>query len=201
MITYLDRACIATLAPGIMRDLGLTTVQMGYVFTVFQLAYALFEIPTAWWADRKGTRSVLSRIVIWWSCLTAATGAAFNYPVLLAIRFLFGAGEAGAWPCVARTFSRWIPRSERGTVQGIFFAGAHLGGGLTVAMVRFAARHEYARTVEDVLARRFRLLFLDAALASSLSAEVGELLRQETGVDPQAAAFRELASSYLRMPV
>jgi len=62
MITYLDRACLGTLAPGIIRDLGLTTVQMGYVFTVFQLAYALFEIPTARWADRKGTRSVLTRI-------------------------------------------------------------------------------------------------------------------------------------------
>src|SRR6187402_3708137 len=79
MITYLDRACIATLAPGIMRDLGLTTVQMGYVFTSFQLAYALFEIPTARWADRKGTRLVLARIVLWWSCLTAATGAATSY--------------------------------------------------------------------------------------------------------------------------
>ena len=135
MITYLDRACIATLAPGIIRDLGLTTVQMGYVFTSFQLAYALFEIPTAWWADRKGTRSVLSRIVLWWSGLTAATAAAFNYPVLLAVRFLFGMGEAGAWPCVARTFSRWIPRGERGTVQGVFFAGAHLVGGLTPALV------------------------------------------------------------------
>jgi glycerol-3-phosphate dehydrogenase len=76
----------------------------------------------------------------------------------------------------------------------------HLGGGLTAAMVRFAARHEYARTVEDVLARRSRLLFLDAALAAGLAAEVGELLRQETGCDPQAAAFRELAASYLRMP-
>jgi sugar phosphate permease len=135
MITYLDRACIATLAPGIMRDLGLTTVEMGYVFTVFQLAYALFEIPTAWWADQKGTRAVLSRIVLWWSALTAATGAAFSYPVLLVVRFLFGAGEAGAWPCVARTFSRWIPGRERGTVQGIFFAGAHLVGGLTPAVV------------------------------------------------------------------
>src|SRR5215510_6984672 len=90
MITHLDRACIATLAPGIIRDLGLTTVQMGYVFTVFQLAYALFEIPTARWADRKGTRSVLSRIVLWWSCLTAATGAATSYLTLLAIRFFFG---------------------------------------------------------------------------------------------------------------
>jgi sugar phosphate permease len=135
MITYLDRACIATLAPGIIRDLGLTTVQMGYVFTVFQLAYALFEIPTAWWADRRGTRAVLSRIVIWWSFFTAATGLAFSYPVMLLVRFLFGVGEAGAWPCVARTFSRWIPRRERGTVQGVFFAGAHLVGGLTPALV------------------------------------------------------------------
>jgi ACS family glucarate transporter-like MFS transporter len=135
MITYLDRACIATLAPGITRDLGLSTIQMGYAFTVFQLAYALFEIPTAWWADRKGTRSVLSRIVLWWSALTAATAAAFSYPMLLTIRFLFGMGEAGAWPCVARTFARWIPIRERGRVQGVFFAGAHLVGGLTPALV------------------------------------------------------------------
>lgn len=135
MITHLDRACIATLAPGIMRDLGLTTVQMGYVFTAFQLPYALFEIPTARWADRRGTRLVLSRIVVWWSCLTAATGAATSYLTLLLIRFLFGVGEAGAWACVARTFSRWIPRRERGTAQGIFFAGAHLVGGLTPALV------------------------------------------------------------------
>ena len=133
MITYLDRACIATLAPEIIRDLGLTTVQMGYVFTVFQLAYALFEIPTAWWADRQGTRSVLSRIVLWWSFLTAATGAAFNFASMLVVRFLFGAGEAGAWPSVARTFSRWIPARERGTIQGVFFAGAHLAGGVTPA--------------------------------------------------------------------
>src|SRR4029450_12871997 len=135
MITYLDRACIATLAPGIIRDLSLSTIQMGYVFTVFQLAYALFEIPTAWWADRKGTRSVLARIVLWRSALTAATGAALDYPMMLAIRFLFGMGEAGAWPCVARTFARWIPIRERGRVQGVLFAGAQLVRGLTPALV------------------------------------------------------------------
>ena len=135
MVTYLDRVAIGTLAPGIRRDLGLTAVQMGWVFTVFQLAYGLFEVPTGRWADRVGTRSVLARIVIWWSALTAATAAAFNYPVMLAVRFLFGVGEAGAWPCVARTFSRWIPRSERGRAQGIFFAGAHLIAGLTPAFI------------------------------------------------------------------
>jgi MFS family permease len=78
---------------------------------------------------------VLARIVLWWSALTAATGAALNYPMMLAIRFLFGMGEAGAWPCIARTFARWIPMRERGRVQGVFFAGAHLVGGLTPALV------------------------------------------------------------------
>jgi glycerol-3-phosphate dehydrogenase len=90
--------------------------------------------------------------------------------------------------------------SEAAEVAALAGGDRHLGGDLTVAMVRFAARYEYARTVEDVLARRSRLLFLDAAQAAGLAAEVGELLRQETGVDPQAAAFRELAASYLQMP-
>ena len=134
-VTYLDRACIATLAPDIMRDLGLSKNQMSWVFSAFALAYAAFEIPTAWWADRKGTRRVLTRIVLWWSGFTMATAAAWNLASLLVTRFLFGAGEAGAWPSAARTFSRWIPRAERGRVQGIFFAGAHLVGGLTPILV------------------------------------------------------------------
>ena len=90
--------------------------------------------------------------------------------------------------------------SEAGQLSALCPDDRVLGGGLTAAMVRFAARHEYARTVEDVLARRIRLLFTDAALAASLATEVGELLRAETGVDPQAGAFRELAASYLQMP-
>ena len=131
MVTYLDRACIGTLAPDIMRDLGLSKDQMSRVFSAFALAYALFEVPTAWWADRQGTRRVLTRIVLWWSAFTLATAAAFSFGAMLVTRFLFGAGEAGAWPCVARTFSKWIPLAQRGRVQGIFFSGAHLAGGLT----------------------------------------------------------------------
>ena len=89
------------------------------------------DSAAAWWRWRG---RACSRIVIL-SCFTAATGAAFTYPILLLVRFLFGVGEAGAWPCAARTFSRWIPARERGTVQGVFFAGAHLVGGLTPALV------------------------------------------------------------------
>jgi MFS family permease len=135
-ITYLDRVCIAQTAGEMMRDLSLTKEQMGFVFSAFTLAYALFEIPTGIWGDRIGTRRVLTRIVVWWSSFTIATAWAAGYRSLLAVRFLFGMGEAGAFPNVSKTFSRWFPTAERGTVQGIFFAGAHLGGGLTPLLVK-----------------------------------------------------------------
>ena len=134
-ITYLDRVCISLTAPSMMRDLGMSKVQMSLVFSAFTLAYGLFEIPTGWWGDRIGTRRVLARIVIWWSSFTMFTAGAFSYVSLLVIRFLFGVGEAGAWPNAAKTFSRWFPVTERGTAQGIFFMGAHLAGGLTPLLV------------------------------------------------------------------
>jgi glycerol-3-phosphate dehydrogenase len=90
--------------------------------------------------------------------------------------------------------------SEAPALDGLPGADRELGGGLTEAMVRFAARHEYARTVEDVLARRSRLLFLDAALARTLAPEVAVLLQQENGVDPQMDAFLALCAQYLSLP-
>ena len=146
-VTYLDRVCISSLAPEIMADLSLSEDQMSFVFSAFALAYALFEIPTARWADRHGTRKVLTRIVAWWSTLTIATAGAFNYGSLLVTRFLFGAGEAGAWPCVASTFSRWIPANERGRVQGVFFVGAHLSGGLTPIFIAAMMPYLHWRTI------------------------------------------------------
>src|SRR5260221_6602233 len=134
-ITFLDRVTISVTRPYIARDLGLSPTQMGYVFSAFYFAYALFEIPTGWWGDKVGTRKVLTRIVCWWSSSPVLTATAFSYPSLLAVRFLFGIGEAGAWPNVARTFSRWFPAKERGTAQGIFFMGAHMAGGLTRLLV------------------------------------------------------------------
>jgi MFS family permease len=135
MVTYLDRACIGAMAPKIAEEFGLDEAQMGWVFMSFILAYAIFEIPTARWADRRGAKSVLTRIVAWWSVFTMATAGAFNYVSLLVTRFLFGAGEAGAWPCVARVMSRWIPLRERGTAKGIFFAGAYASAAATTALV------------------------------------------------------------------
>jgi MFS family permease len=146
-ITYLDRVCISVTAPAMRRDLGLSAVEMSFVFSAFTLAYAMFEIPTGRWGDRVGTRRVLLRIVAWWSTFTIATGAAFSYTSLLVTRFLFGAGEAGAWPNVAITFSRWFPQRERGRAQGIFFSGAHLAGGLTPLLVTALLAYFHWRTL------------------------------------------------------
>ena len=146
-LTYLDRVCISILAPDISEEFQLSKQEMSYVFSAFTLSYALFEIPTAWWADQIGSRRVVARIVTWWSTFTILTGASFNYASLLIFRFLFGVGEAGAWPNAARVFSRWIPFRERGMVQGIFFAGAHVSGGLTPLLVQWMNGHMSWRTV------------------------------------------------------
>jgi len=134
-VTYLDRVCIAVLAPKISAELALSRIEMGYIFSAFAVAYAAFGVPAAWWADRDGARRVLTWVVLVWSAFTMATAVAWNFASMAIIRFLFGIGEAGAWPSVARVYSRWIPLSERGRIQGIFFAGAHLSGGLTPLVV------------------------------------------------------------------
>ncbi len=90
--------------------------------------------------------------------------------------------------------------SDAAVVQGLPGANQQMGGGLTEAMVRFAARYEYARTVEDALARRSRLLFLDAALARSVAPNVATLLQDENGVNPQLEAFLALCTQYLSVP-
>jgi sugar phosphate permease len=91
-------------------------------------------VPSGWLGDVLGPRRVLTRIVLWWSAFTMLTGAAQGYRSLLAIRFLFGAGEAGAFPNAVRSFSQWFPARERGKANGVLFFGSRLGGALTAPM-------------------------------------------------------------------
>lgn len=91
--------------------------------------------------------------------------------------------------------------SEASIVQALPGAQLVLGADITEAMVRFAVRYEYACTVEDVLARRSRLLFLDATKAIELAPNVAQILREERNADPQLDGFLELAKQYLHVPV
>jgi MFS family permease len=129
-VLYLDRICMSAALDSIQRDLSLTNTQMSYVLMSFTLAYGLFEVPTGRWGDRIGGRRVLTRVSLWWSVFTALTGACTGLWSLLAARFIFGAGEAGAFPNVARVLSRWFPDHERGMAQGILLTASQIGGAL-----------------------------------------------------------------------
>ncbi len=135
VITYVDRVCISFAAPFISDELGLSSVQMGWTFTAFGMAYALCEVPGGWLGDWMGPRRVLMRIVMWWSFFTAATGWAWNLPSLLVTRFLFGAGEAGCFPNLTKSFTTWLPENERIRAQGIMWLAARWGGAFTPLLV------------------------------------------------------------------
>ncbi|MDR3700321.1 MAG: MFS transporter [Candidatus Sulfopaludibacter sp.] len=141
VITYIDRVCISQAAPLIQRDLGLSKVQMGWTFTAFGLAYALFEMPGGYLGDWMGPRKVLMRIVIWWSIFTAATGWVWNFTSILVTRFLFGAGEAGCFPNVTKAFSTWLPQEEKERAQSIMWLSARWGGAFTPPLVVLVMRH------------------------------------------------------------
>jgi len=135
IITYIDRVALSQAAPRISKELGLNKQQMGWVFFGFISAYALFEIPSGVMGDKLGSRSVLMRIVVWWSFFIALTGRAWNFISLLVIQTLFGMGEAGCFPNIAKAFSIWLPRDERVRAQGIVWLSARWGGAITPAIV------------------------------------------------------------------
>jgi ACS family glucarate transporter-like MFS transporter len=141
IITYIDRVCISQAAPLMTRDLGLSSVEKGYIFSAFTLAYALFEIPGGWMGDFMGPRKVLMRIVVWWSFFTAATGSAWSFLSLLITRFLFGAGEAGCFPNLTKAFTAWLPSYERVRAQGIMWMSARWGGAFTPLLVVWVLKY------------------------------------------------------------
>src|SRR6185437_15103199 len=135
MITYLDRVCIASAVTPMMDALGLkSAAQLDWAFAAFAFAYALFEIPSGWLGDVYGPRRTLIRIVLWWSvftALTGMTGLVGGLAFLIVIRFLFGMGEAGAYPNITRALHNWFPFTERGFAQGAVWMAGRLMGGLT----------------------------------------------------------------------
>src|SRR6266542_2060517 len=160
VLTYLDRICISRVHEDIQRDLLISDFQMGLVFSSFIVGYLRFEVPGGWMGDRWGSRRVLTRIVLWWSMFTALTGSVFYFswdlfaqlgwepfvvylgdryiaiPVLsrlftlMLVRFLFGCGEAGAFPNIARVVGNWFPYQERAAAQGAVWTSARLGAAI-----------------------------------------------------------------------
>jgi len=135
VITFLDRLAIAVAGPRMQDDLHISPDQWGWVLGAFALAYGIFEIPSGASGDRLGRRRVLTRIVLWWSAFTALTAAAAGFVQLMVTQFLFGAGEAGAYPNASGVIARWFPRTERARAHGAVWAASRVGGALSPLLV------------------------------------------------------------------
>lgn len=135
LITFLDRICFSVAGSRIMGDLDFSVQEFGWVQSAFILSYGLFQIPLGIWADKHGQRLVIAVIVLWWSLFTGLTGLVSGLGAMLAVRFMFGMGEAGAYPAMAGTVARWFPKSERGLAQGFIWGASRAGGALSPLLV------------------------------------------------------------------
>lgn len=137
-LTIVDRVAISAAKPYMAAELGIGDVAFGFIFGVFALGYALFQVPSGWAADRYGPRAFLTLIVILWSLFTGLTGLLATVPLLIAVRFLFGAAEAGIYPTATRAIYSWIPSRDRGAAQGVLFVGSRLGAAFGLSIVSLA---------------------------------------------------------------
>jgi MFS family permease len=145
MITYMDRAANGSAKTAIMADLNAngssyTKDDFFIVLMAFQLAYALFEIPSGWLGDTRGPRGTLLRVVIWWTAFVALTGLTgltlpggfyVGFGALVVMQFLFGVGEAGAFPNISKALYNWFPAADRGFAKSAVWSAARCMGGLT----------------------------------------------------------------------
>jgi len=141
-VAFLDRVNLNVAATHLAADYHLSDVQLGALFSVFLLGYALFQTPAGWLADRWGPRRVLSGGVIWWGIFTALTASvptAARNPLFLLIlaRFLLGVGEAVTYPSSNQFIARWIPTQERGIANGVIFAGVGVGSAFAPPLVTY----------------------------------------------------------------
>ena len=135
MLTYMDRVVLSATMPDMSREFGFSPITQGYIAAAFQLSYSLFQVPGGMLGDRLGARKALPLIVMWWSAFTSMTALAWSATVMIGVRFLFGIGEAGAFPIATRSLSRWMLATERGFAQGVTHAGSRLGSALTPPIV------------------------------------------------------------------
>ena len=152
LITYIDRAAISSAKDAMAGEMALNDKQIGMVFGAFALGYALAQIPSGWLADRFGARALLAGVVLLWSALTALTGMLASFAALVAVRFLFGVAEAGAYPGSARAIFEWIPGSRRGIANGILFAGSRLGAALAFPLMAWLLAQTHWRSAFYLLA-------------------------------------------------
>jgi ACS family hexuronate transporter-like MFS transporter len=147
ILNYLDRQTLSILATTIQRDLGLTTIQYGYIVQSFLLAYTLFHLLGGRIVDALGVRVAETTFILWWSAANMLTGLSTGFAGLLACRTLLGIGEPGHYSASGKAISEWFPARERAIAVGMLTMGGTLGAALAGPLVAALASHYGWRSV------------------------------------------------------
>jgi MFS family permease len=129
-INYIDRVVLSVSAPQIVRDFGLSTIELGYLFSAFLWSYLVFVLPWGVYVDRAGTRLSTANGMAIWSVATLLTGLSWSFGIAFCTRLLMGFGEASTYPAGARTIREWMPAGERGVATTVFNCGGYAGPAL-----------------------------------------------------------------------
>ena len=134
-LLYLHRYAWGVIRPGVKAEFGFSDVELGWLDSTFNAAYGLFQVPTGLLGDLFGPALVLPVILLAWSCTVAATGIAAGFWSFAAVRAVFGALQAGAYPNLNKVTRNWFPPAIRTTVQGFVASLAGRAGGASSSLV------------------------------------------------------------------
>lgn len=125
-----DRAALSVAGSDMSRELGISSIEMGYLFSAFSWAYVMFLIPSGWLADRIGSKKSMALAITVWSLFTICMGmvhfTGMVVSALLALRFLLGIAESPVGPASTRVIAAWFPSSERGIAGAIFNSAQYI---------------------------------------------------------------------------
>ena len=148
LVRSMDGVNFSVAAKQIMPEYGLTNVQMGFLYSMYTLGYALFHLPGGVLADVIGPRRLLGVALLWWSVFTGLTALAPQLPGLsllgplsafLIVRFLIGLGEGACYPGSSRMIASWVAPDERASAGGLVISSLRIGYAITpVAFYTFA---------------------------------------------------------------
>lgn len=208
IINYIDRNALAIMWPSISKDLGLSKDDYKWIVIVFMLAYAVSQSVSGKIYDKIGTRLGFVFSIVIWSLSSGLHGISNSLMSFSALRVTLGFGEAGNWPGATKSNAEWHPVKERALAQGIFNAGASIGGIISPLLIAFLYTNFGWRTTFPVIAT-FSLIWLIPWLIVNkglpkthpwLSDEEreyitsGQKLNADTGKKERVLKWRELLS-------
>jgi MFS family permease len=141
-INYVDRGNLATAAPLMKDELGLSSTQIGVLLSAFFWTYVPAQILAGWLAERINPYRTLAFGLALWSIATALSGVATGFATLIGLRLLLGLGESAAFPCSSKLLAQHLPSHRLGSANGLIGVGMALGpalgtfgGGLLIAQI------------------------------------------------------------------